>query len=183
LCPSKPKDRFLGVRSLKDTECFIVDSDGKVCPPNVHGELVVRGPHIMSGYWRDAEATDRRFRLDPATTERLLYTGDICSMDEEGYLYFHGRGDEVYKYREVRFTTLEMEAAALPPSTLDGPILFVVSVIDKNEVVAGLEARLEFEKVAPYIIRIPEMPRTTNHKVDKGRLQKLIAALDSSKES
>lgn len=67
------------------TEIRIIDEKGEDVPPNEPGELLVKGKHVMQGYWNNPEATAK------AIKEGWLYTGDIAIMDEEGYLYIRDR--------------------------------------------------------------------------------------------
>src|SRR5262249_5256021 len=123
-------------KPLPDTECFIVDHDGHILPAGNEGELVVRGPHVMSGYWNAPELTCKRFRVWGTGREKILFTGDTCVLDEEGYLYFRGRFDDIYKQGGYRVSALEVEAAVLdiagvthaavlPPIDGNQSILFV----------------------------------------------------------
>ncbi|MBU7013363.1 MAG: long-chain fatty acid--CoA ligase [Theionarchaea archaeon] len=72
---------------ISDTDCKIVDlKEGeREVPVGEEGEMVVRGPQVMKGYWNDAEETGKVLR------EGWMYTGDIATMDEEGYFYIVGR--------------------------------------------------------------------------------------------
>lgn len=170
-------------RPLPDTECLVVDEDGRPVPPGTTGELVVRGPHVMAGYWRAPEQTARRFRRVGPTAELALFTGDLCAMDEDGYLYFRGRFDDVYKSRGHRVSTVEVEAAALdvpgvdeaavvPPATdAEGARLFVVGSVEPAQVLAGLRERLEPAKVPDAVDVLDRLPLTTNRKVDRDRLR------------
>jgi len=96
---------------LPGTEVLVVDPDGEPLRPGELGEFVVRGPHVMAGYWRRESLTAERF---PATADggRELRTGDFGRLDEDGYLYVEGRRDDVYKERGFRVSTAEIEAAA-----------------------------------------------------------------------
>jgi acyl-CoA synthetase (AMP-forming)/AMP-acid ligase II len=167
---------------LPDTECFIVGDDGRVLPPGEPGELVVRGPHVMAGYWRAPELTDRRFRPWGDGTERVLFSGDRCSMDADGYLYFHGRDDDIYKSRGYRVSALEVEGAAagldgvedaalLPPADGGPARLVVTGELTPPQVLAGLRDRLEDYKVPDEVTHIATMPRNVNGKTDKQRLR------------
>ena len=173
-------------KPLPDTECLIVDADNKVLPPGVVGELIVRGPHVMLGYWRASEITAKRFRLWGPGLERVLFTGDACSMDEEGYLYFHGRSDDIYKQRGYRVSALEVEAAAcdiagvrqaalVPPNEEMGAMLFVVGNLVQTAVFNELRTRLEDYKLPTQIILIDELPLTPNGKTDKKQLRTILA--------
>src|SRR5205823_6210877 len=77
------------------TEVWIAGPEGERLGDNQVGELVVRGRHVMRGYWRAPEATASRFRPGPTPGERVCYTGDLFRMDEEGYMYFVGRKDDI----------------------------------------------------------------------------------------
>ena len=173
-------------RPLPDTECLIVDSEGRVLPPGVEGELVVRGPHVMSGYWNAPEMTAKRFRTWGTSNEKVLFTGDTCSMDEEGYLFFRGRFDDIYKQGGFRISALEVEAAAsdilgitqvavLPPFDGHEAVLFATSEIkDSAYILEALRTKLEDYKIPPSIVILPEMPLTVNGKVDKKILKELF---------
>ncbi|MEV7190832.1 class I adenylate-forming enzyme family protein [Streptomyces sp. NPDC093510] len=169
-------------RPLSGTTCLIVDEHGRPVPPGTKGELVVRGPHVMRGYHNAPEQTARRFRtLDG---ERALFTGDLCSMDEDGFLYFHGREDDVYKSRGFRVSALEVEAAALDVDGVTaaavvlseerGALLAVRTARTTDEVRAGLRARLDDHKVPDHIHRVDALPLNTNGKVDKAALRRAL---------
>jgi amino acid adenylation domain-containing protein len=169
-------------RPLPGTECLIVGPDGRALPPDEVGELVVRGPHVMLGYWRAPELTAKRFRTWGAGSEIVLFTGDTCSMDAEGYLYFHGRSDDIYKQGGYRTSALEVEAAAcdipgvrqtalVPPDAETGAILFVTGDITAETVLDGLRRRLEDYKLPAQIVVLDELPLTPNGKIDKRQLK------------
>jgi acyl-CoA synthetase (AMP-forming)/AMP-acid ligase II len=98
---------------LPGTEILIVDSDGNELPAGEVGEIVAVGPHVMAGYWRLPEVTARTYRFHEPTGVTRLHTGDYGRLDEDGYLYFEGRRDDMFKRRGMRISTLEVEAAAL----------------------------------------------------------------------
>lgn len=95
--------------AIPNTEAFVVDDDGKPVAPNVPGELVIRGPHVMQGYWENEEATRKMLRRGANPWEKVLYTGDLFRMDEEGYLYFLGRKDDIIKTRGEKVAPKEVE--------------------------------------------------------------------------
>lgn len=167
---------------LDDTECFIVDDHGQPVPPGAVGELVVRGPHVMSGYWRAPELNAKRFRRFGDGLETALFTGDQCSLDDDGFLYFHGRDDDIYKARGFRVSALEVEdvasslrgvreAALVPPRNGEDPVLFVTGDIEPPAIVAQLREGLEDHKVPPRVIRVKRMPVNANGKLDKQALR------------
>jgi acyl-CoA synthetase (AMP-forming)/AMP-acid ligase II len=77
-------------RPLPDVEVKIVDDEGKTLPPLEVGEILARGSRIMTGYWRDEQKTSQVM-----TGDGWLRTGDMAWMDEEGYIYLTGRGDDM----------------------------------------------------------------------------------------
>src|SRR5262249_54233382 len=85
-------------RAIPNTEIMVVNEDGRPCKPGEVGELVHRGPTVSLGYWGQPELTGRVLRPHPflppemGSDERVCYSGDLVTMDEEGYLYFVGRG-------------------------------------------------------------------------------------------
>lgn len=98
-------------RGMPNEEVWIVDGEGNRVGPGVVGELVVRGSNVMKGYWGDPEATDRVLRPGILPGERVLYTGDLFRMDEEGFIYFVGRKDDMIKTRGERVSPKEVEDA------------------------------------------------------------------------
>lgn len=96
--------------AIPNTEAVVVDDDGAIVSPGATGELVIRGPHIMQGYWRDEAATARVLRPGPNPWEKVLYTGDLFRADEQGYLYFVGRKDDIIKTRGEKVAPKEVEA-------------------------------------------------------------------------
>ena len=95
--------------AIPGTEAWVEDEDGEVAAPDVVGELMVRGPHVMQGYWGNEEATDRRLRPGRWPWERVLATGDLFRADERGYLYFVGRRDDIIKSRGQKVAPREVE--------------------------------------------------------------------------
>ncbi|MET7737577.1 class I adenylate-forming enzyme family protein [Streptomyces sp. NPDC005402] len=174
-------------RPLPGTTVTILDSDGMAVPPRVVGEIVVDGPHVMDGYWRSSGATARMFRTTPGVPRFRLHTGDYGYLDEEGYLYFSGRRDEIFKRRGVRMSTLEIEAAAQSvPGVRDAVVLVPV---DENElslfvtgtarpamVLAELAARLGLARTPTRCMVLDTMPVTANGKADRQALRTLLDA-------
>ncbi len=171
-------------RPLPDTEVFIVDQDGKRLPPGENGELVVRGQHVMVGYWRAPELTAKRFRRDEFG-QPLLYTGDFCRLDEDGYLYFVGREDDIYKERGYRVSSIEVEMAALSipkvelaallkPTEDHGSLLIVSGTISPTDVLKALSSRLVDYKVPSECKVLDVLPLNANGKLDKKALKKMF---------
>ncbi len=95
--------------AIPGTEVWVEDEDGERLGPGQIGELVVRGSHVMQGYWNDPEETAKRFRTGRYPAERLVYTGDLFRMDEEGFFYFVSRKDDIIKSRGEKVAPKEVE--------------------------------------------------------------------------
>ncbi|WP_411035894.1 class I adenylate-forming enzyme family protein [Shinella sp. BYT-45] len=77
----------------------VVDENGRAVPPGTVGELVISGPNVMRGYWRNEAATAKALRPDPQTGALRLHTGDLFTADADGYLTFVARTDDIIKPR------------------------------------------------------------------------------------
>jgi amino acid adenylation domain-containing protein len=97
--------------AIPGTEAYVVDEAGNRVGPGVDGELVIRGAHVMKGYWENQEATDRALRPGPYPWEKVLHTGDLFRADEDGFLYFVGRKDDIIKTRGEKVSPKEVETA------------------------------------------------------------------------
>ncbi len=96
---------------IPGTEAWIVDDEGNRLGPQEEGELVIRGRHVMRGYWGDPELTAKVYRPDRKTGQRMLYTGDIMRTDAAGRFYFVGRTDDIIKTRGEKVAPKEVENA------------------------------------------------------------------------
>src|SRR3989475_9247181 len=95
--------------AIPGTEAYVVDELGQRVAPGVVGELVIRGAHVMKGYWADEEATARVLKPGPYPWEKELHTGDLFRTDEDGYLYFVSRKDDIIKTRGEKASPEEVE--------------------------------------------------------------------------
>jgi len=102
--------------AIPGTEAYVVDGQGVRVPPGVVGELVIRGAHVMKGYWNDPQATACALRPGPFEWEKVLHTGDLFRADADGFLYFVARKDDIIKTRGEKVSPKEVENAlyALP---------------------------------------------------------------------
>ena len=170
---------------LPGTEVLVVDDDGRPVPPGTIGELVVRGPHVMAGYWRRPELTAQRFHRVEGLFPQL-HSGDYGWLDADGYLYFSGRRDDLYKSRGFRVSATEVEAAVcrvpgveaaavlVPGTGTATPVLFVVSKLQPTEVIERLRGELEPYKVPDRCHCVEELPLTPHGKVDRTALAALL---------
>lgn len=171
--------------AIPGTTVTIMAEDGTVLPPGEIGEITVTGPHVMAGYWNAPEVTARTYRTDPATGETRLHTGDWGSMDADGYVYFDGRRDDLFKRNGVRMSTIEIEAAAmdvpgiraacvlLPTDTRD-LVICVSGDVRPGFVLRELAKRLETAKVPATCHVIEDFPLTANGKNARKVLLELI---------
>ncbi|MGW1196719.1 class I adenylate-forming enzyme family protein [Streptomyces sp. NPDC002536] len=171
-------------RALPGTEVFAIDGDGRRLPPGGTGELVVRGPHVMTGYWRQPELTAQRFTHAPGRPSELR-TGDHGRLDEDGYLYFTGRTDDLYKERGFRVSGIEVEAAARRVPGVDGAVLLppkdgrpatlvAVTTLTVAELLAGLRTEIEEFKIPQHCLLAAEFPLTANGKTDRNALREQV---------
>jgi long-chain acyl-CoA synthetase len=170
-------------------QVYVIDEGGRRLPPGEIGELVVRGRHVALGYWRAEEETKQRYRHDISTGLRELYSGDSCSVDEGGYVYFYGRKDTLLKHRGFRISPLEIEeaACAIPgiseagvvKTENDGVLHLFISVKDSSltseKVLTELQSRLEPVKIPDAIHIVGELPKTANRKIDRKLLKQQLA--------
>jgi acyl-CoA ligase (AMP-forming) (exosortase A-associated) len=102
-------------KAIPNAEVLVVREDGSPCAPGEPGELVHRGALVSMGYWNDPEKTAERFRPVPTRQSGLpiqelaVWSGDTVRMDEEGFLYFIGRRDEMIKTSGYRVSPTEIE--------------------------------------------------------------------------
>ncbi len=166
----------------------MVDEQGNRLPPGSVGELVVRGRHVMRGYWEDPELTAIRYRPGAIPGERLCYTGDLFRMDEEGFFYFVGRKDDIIKTRGEKVAPKEVEnilyripgvveAAVVGVSdAVLGEAVKAVVVADRSKVteaqiLAFCRAHLEDFMVPQQVEIRDELPKTPSGKIDKKLLK------------
>lgn len=171
-------------RAIPGTEIWLEDDDGRRVPPGEVGELVVRGRHVMRGYWNNPEATRERFRPGPIPGERLCYSGDLFRADEDGYLYFVSRKDDIIKCRGEKVAPREVEnviygiegvtevAVVGVPDPLLGQAIkaFVVAPgreLTPAQVLAHCKAHLEDLMVPKLIEFRSELPKTPSGKIRK----------------
>lgn len=174
--------------AIPNTEAFVVDDEGKPVPPGVSGELVIRGPHVMQGYWRNDEATKKMLRPGPNPWEKVLYTGDLFRTDEDGFLYFVGRKDDIIKTRGEKVAPKEVEAVlhahpgiaeavvvGVPDPVLGHAIGALVVAADpaltERDVIRHCSAHLE-DFMVPKIVEF----RTELPKTDTGKVSRRLAA-------
>jgi acyl-CoA synthetase (AMP-forming)/AMP-acid ligase II len=185
--PPKDIDRkpsSVGI-AIPNTEMWIVDEDGNKVGPDTVGQLVIRGATVMKGYWEKPESTAKKLKPGPIPGEQVLYTGDYCKMDEEGYLYFVGRMDDIIKSRGEKVAPKEVENMLMNiPGVREAAVIgvpddilgqavkaFVVFeqgvTMSEKQLQKECQGRLENFMVPKYIIEVPSLPKTDTGKIKK----------------
>jgi len=169
---------------IPGTEAWIEDENGNRLNSGEIGELVVRGRHVMRGYWGDPEATSKRYHPGQYPGERLCYTGDLFRMDKKGYFYFVSRKDDVIKSRGEKVAPKEVEnvlyglegvveaAVVGTPDPVLGQAIKALVVVDgvdisEAEVLAHCRANLEDYMVPKYVEFSDQLPKTSSGKIKK----------------
>jgi long-chain acyl-CoA synthetase len=179
------KPNSVGI-AIPNTEVYIADDAGKeITEPGKPGELVVRGSTVMQGYWGLPEETKRALRTGSYPGEKVLYTGDLFKKDEEGYLYFLGRKDDIIKTsghmvspKEVENVLCEMEdiveaaVIGVEDEILGRAIKAFVCLAEdskatEKEIIAFCLKNLEDHAVPKYVSIQTSLPRTDSGKIQK----------------
>ncbi len=147
-------------KAIPGTEVFIRLKDGTPAAMGEPGILFVRGPHIMAGYWKRPEQTERMLYPGEIPGEKILCTHDWFKMDEEGFLYFVGRSDDIIKTRGEKVSPLEVEQVL---HTIEGV---------KEAVVLGVPDEILGEAIRAYIVQQPRV-QLTERKIKMICMQKL----------
>jgi len=177
-------------RAMPNCEVLVVDENRREVGPGEVGELIIRGSNVMQGYWHDPEMTAKVFRPGPYPASRWLYSGDYFQRDEDGFLYFLGRKDDMIKTRGERISPKEVEDALceLPgvaeaavigvPDDLLGQVVkaFLVTRaagLDERTVRRHCAERLSPFMIPKYVEFVATLPKNENGKTDKRALQTL----------
>jgi acyl-CoA ligase (AMP-forming) (exosortase A-associated) len=182
-------------KAVPNAEILVVRPDGSLCDPGEEGELVHRGPLVAMGYWNDRERTAERFRPAPAreaglcTEEIAVWSGDMVIRDEEGFLYFVGRRDEMIKTSGYRVSPSEIEEVAydaglvrdavalgVEDAKLGQHVVLVVSPasgsqVDVEALLSQMKKTLPFYMLPKRVDVRAEIPRSPNGKFDRTLLR------------
>ncbi len=186
-------------KAIPNAEILVLREDGSPCAANEPGELVHRGALVGMGYWNDQDKTAERYKPLPASTpgrdaglvlpEIAVFSGDTVRRDEEGFLYFIGRRDEMMKTSGYRVSPTEVEevlyasqlvgecvAFGVDHPTLGQAIQVIVTPppsgsLDIAELLADCRSRMPAYMVpAGIIVRQGPLPRNPNGKIDRKAL-------------
>ena len=175
--------------AIPGTEAYVVDDLGQRVAPGVVGELVIRGSHVMKGYWADEAATNRALKPGPLPWEKVLHTGDLFRTDEDGFLYFVGRKDDIIKTRGEKVSPKEVENVLyeLPgvreacvigvPDPILGQALKAIVAADEGvteaDIIRHCRSRLEDFMVPSAVEFRGQLPKSENGKIAR---KELVAA-------
>lgn len=178
-------------KAIPNAEVMVVRPDGTPCEPGEVGELVHRGALVSMGYWNDPERTAQRFRPAPGQPKGIpipeiaVWSGDKVKMDEDGFLYFVGRDDEMIKTSGYRVSPTELEevlygsglvgevvALGIDDAALGQSIAIVATAkdggaLDSEAILAYCRKNLPTYMVPHHVLAWPELPRNPNGKLDR----------------
>jgi len=179
-------------KAIPNAEILVVREDGTPCAPDEEGELVHRGIHVALGYWNDPEKTAERYKPAPGQLgglvipELAVWSGDTVKMDEEGFLYFVGRRDEMIKTSGYRVSPSEVEEVVyatglvkeVAATGVAHPVLGqAVVLVVHGDGDATERLLLECKQKLPAFMvpahiqnRAEPLPRNPNGKIDRKRL-------------
>lgn len=189
-------------KAIPNAEVVVLREDGTPCVHNEPGELVHRGALVAMGYWNDPEKTAERFKPMPGKEPGLVlpevavFSGDTVRMDEEGFLYFVSRRDEMIKTSGYRVSPTEVEevlystqlvgevvALGVAHPSLGQAIVLVASprpgdTLEADALLAVCRENLPTFMVPAHIdIRNSSLPRNPNGKIDRKQLALVYEAL------
>ena len=194
-------------KAIPNAEVLVVRPDGSVCDPGEEGEIVHRGALVSLGYWNDPERTAERFRpwspggsaggpagCDATRTEIAVWSGDTAYRDDDGFLYFVGRTDDMIKTSGYRVSPTEIEEAAyatgliaeavafgVPDDNLGQHVVLAVTgptgeSCDTETLLKALDRDLPRYMVPRRVVVCSRLPRSGNGKFDRQELRRIVAA-------
>jgi amino acid adenylation domain-containing protein len=192
---SEPASIPLGV-IWDNAEGLILDEQDQVVAPGDVGELVVRTPTMMRGYWNRPQMNQRAFyrrEVFPDYWEVFYRTGDLVRQREDQLYEFLGRKDHQVKVRGYRVELAEVDAALTSHEAVEEASAYVVRIdendqlaaavilrqgmsVEENALIAYLKGRLPHYAVPEQITVLQEFPRTGTGKIDRKALQQAVAA-------
>jgi len=189
-------------KAIPDVELYIINEEGEACKPREIGELIHRGACIYKGYWNAPEETAQRFKsiaildkvIEPEgqlTDEIVIASGDYVYADEEGYIYFVSRKDDMIKTQGYRVSPHEIESVvyanipeiaecavfSVPNAEIEEEIVMVYgakSELARNEILFELKKHLPNYMLPGEIIYKKSMPLKSLHEkqIDKEVLRR-----------
>jgi acyl-CoA synthetase (AMP-forming)/AMP-acid ligase II len=183
-------------KAIPNSEVYLVDGEGnRIERAGEVGELVIRGANVMRGYWNRPEDTEKAFRPGPTIGERVLYTGDLFRMDEEGFLYFLSRSSDMLKSRGEKVSPREVESViedlsevkecgvtGIPDPLLGDRIVALVVPRDgipltDKQVLRHCMKELESFMIPSEVLFCDSIPHTPNGKIRRNDLRELARSM------
>lgn len=184
-------------KAIPNAEVLVLRPDGTECAPAEEGELVHRGPLVTLGYWNDPERTAERFRTFThegqswRNPEVAVWSGDTVRADDEGFLYFVGRQDEMIKSSGYRISPTEVEEAAcgtglvkecvamgVADESLGQRIVLVATptgdTLSQGDLTKALRRQLPLYMLPTALIVLDSLPRSPNGKYDRHALVSIL---------
>jgi len=187
-CRPKEKSRPGSIgKPCLNYDIKVVNSQGDEVPDDTEGEMIIKGPGVMNGYFNLPAESDNVLK------NKWYHTGDIVRKDEDGYFYFLGRksgmmkvgGMKVYPLEIVEAITAHPEVDEVAvvserdPMRGERPKAFVVlnkgAAVSESELRGFLRSRLADYKIPRKIEFLAELPRTSGGKIIKGDLERKTA--------
>lgn len=185
------KPESVGI-ALPNSEVYLVDEQGQPVAVGEAGEMVVRGPNVMQGYWNNPEASAEVLRTGRNPWEKVLHTGDLLRMDADGYYYFVGRKDDIIKSRGEKVPPKEVETvlyshpaireavvAGVPDVMLGQAITALVTTNDTalndKDIIRFCRQNLEDYMAPVFVLIADELPRTDTGKVSRRLAAEILA--------
>lgn len=176
-------------RAMPNCEVYLADDSGKPVAPGEIGELCIRGSNVMQGYWNLPIETANVLVQGSHPYEKVLRSGDLFRMDDEGYLYFVARKDDIIKSRGEKVSPREVEnvlyqlegieeavVIGVQDNVLGEAVKAFVKVslshkLTEREVIQHCTRHLENFCVPKFIEFVDELPKSANGKIDKKQLK------------
>jgi long-chain acyl-CoA synthetase len=170
-------------KAIPGTEAFVLDEAGRPVKPGETGILHVRGPHVMAGYWNEPELTAHMIKEGRFPGDRMLCTHDRFTVDEDGFLYFVGRTDDIIKTRGEKVSPIEVENALFAIEGIREAAVIGVSddvlgeairayvvleswaELTERDVIRAAGERLEPYMIPREVVFVPELEHTSSGKI------------------
>ncbi len=178
-------------KAIPNAEILVINQQGEICQSHEEGELVHKGVHVAMGYWQAEEKTAEKFKPLPNNLHQqygrqtVVWSGDRVKTDEQGFLYFIGRNDEMIKSSGYRISPAELEellymdesinevaAIGIPHPRLGQAILVIIK--PSNEIEFNQTQLVKFCRkflpnyMQPHAIEIVDsLPRNPNGKINR----------------
>ncbi|HEY4078776.1 MAG TPA: acyl-CoA ligase (AMP-forming), exosortase A system-associated [Rhizomicrobium sp.] len=181
-------------KAIPNAEVLVVRPDGTPCAPHEPGELVHKGVLVSLGYWNDPVRTAERFRPAPGEPsdephpEIAVWSGDTVTRDEDGFIYFVGRRDEMIKSSGYRISPTEVEETVFSSGLVSlaaavgvedaqlgqAIVLFVVpkngKSVDDDAILRHCHTQMPAYMVPKHVVVRESLPVNANGKVDRKAL-------------